>query len=451
MGIRDWIRRKPKQTFSPVLKVSQGEVARASDRQFETSPPPSVYGNYFHQSTAVYRAVHLRSESVSSARLVVMDTSGEMTEPVGSEHPVQQMLDRMNRWWTAADIIYGTEANLSLWGESFWHIDKETDPQNPTVWLLRPDQMQIIPDRSGDEYILGFKYATSPGHFIAFEPDEIVWFRRYNPMSEFTGASPIAPGRASFDTGIEATLFNRNFYINGATPSEIIFTVNQPVSQEEYEEFIKKLNDRHSGTKNAHKPIVWDLTQGAEPKSLGLNQKDMEFSQSLRWTTEEAARVFGVMPPLMMDTTATTLDNVKQARIEFYQSTVMNEWRFIERELNELLLTILGIDTENLSIRFASEEVPSVQEARNEERGRLLAQTKDGTLTINEFRELEGLDPVEWGDVWWAPANLIPVADSEGFIAPVAEPVEDPDLDEDPDPDEDPDDTLEESMDRFIE
>ncbi len=29
-----------------------------------------------------------------------------------------------------------------------------------------------------------------------------------------------------------------------------------------------------------------------------------------------------------------------------------------------------------------------------------------GLLTINEAREAIGMDPVEWGDVWWMPMSL---------------------------------------------
>ena len=37
----------------------------------------------------------------------------------------------------------------------------------------------------------------------------------------------------------------------------------------------------------------------------------------------------------------------------------------------------------------------------------MLSEVTSGTLTINEMREAQGRDPVEWGDTWWMPFSLV--------------------------------------------
>ena len=404
-----------------VTRVSFSELQEARVTQTQPQPPNTLYGNYFFTSPPVYRAVHLRSESVASAPLVVMQEVNERWIPAGRNHPLQKTLDRMNEWWTAGDVNYATEANLSLWGSAYWFVDKDVDREDnglAKIWPLRPDRMTPIPDRgrnSGSaptQYIKGFKYRGQDGKDLVFLPEEIVWFRRYNPLNEYEGASPIAAGRASFDMGNSATMFNRNFFVNDAMPSDLAITFKDVVSDEEYNEFVHRLSKRHGGVKHASTPLIIDGSE-AEVKRLGITHRDMEFMDSLKWTTEEASRIFGVMPPLMMDREHTTLDNVRQARIEFFSSTITFEWQFLEREINELLLGSIFPEFNDLKIVFDTANVPTMQEARADSRKLLISEVEKGLLTINEYRESEGREPVAWGDVWFGQSSLTPISDGE--------------------------------------
>jgi HK97 family phage portal protein len=410
--------------------LQQSRVSSSIDPQ----PPTTIYGNYFFTNPAVYRAVHLRSEAVSSAPLIVAQAEGERMVPVPTTHPLQRTLNRMNDWWTAADVLYATEANLSIWGSAYWFVDKDSDRGDgglANIWPLRPDRMTPIPDRGANsgtkptQYIKGFKYRGENGKDLAFLPEEIVWFRRFNPLNEYEGASPIAPGRASFDMGSQATLFNRNFFINDAMPSDIAITFKDVVTEEEYNSFVRRLKERHAGTGHAHTPMVIDGSE-ADVKRLGITHRDMEFLESLKWSVEDAARVYGVMPPLMMDREHTTLDNVRQARIEFFSSTISFEWSFLEKELNELLVTNIFPEFGDLTLQFDTTNVPTMQEARVETRKLLISEVEKGLLTINEYRESEGRDGVEWGDVWHGPSMLRPISDGEVLPppAPVISPFE---------------------------
>ncbi len=435
-------------------KASFADLQQArTSPHIEPAAPATVYGGYFLTNTAVYRAVHLRSEAVSSAPLTVMQESadGEM-EPAGPDNALQVTLDKMNNYWSSADVIYATEQYLSIWGGAYWFVDKNerVDGGLASVWVLRPDRMIPVPDQNN--YIQGYKYKSPQGKDLVFLPDEIVWFRRINPLDEYASASPVAPGRASFDMGSAATRFNRNFFMNDAMPSDLAIIYKDELTDEEYEEFQIRLKKRHSGVGNAHTPLIISGNE-ADVKNLSFSQRDMEFMSALQWTVEDASRVFGVMPPLMMDREHTTLDNVKQARLEFYQSTVNAEWRFIEREINELLLPIFGRDVEGLVVQFDTTNVPTVQEARSLERVSRIQEVKDGLMTINEFRAREGLEPVDWGDVWWANASLVPIDSAEVDFGDAPAEDEDadlfpelPDLEDEEAEDEEPEDEEQQSI-----
>ena len=169
----------------------------------------------------VYSAIRLRAEALSRAPAIVYRTtpSGGRV-PVGRDHPAQRILERVNRWYTSSDLWRATEIYLNLWGSAFWAIERDEHGQQE-IWPLRPDRVTIVPDRR--DYIRGFVYNGRNGQ-VAYTPDEIVWFRYFNPLEEYAGLSPIAPVRMSADMAKDSLRFNRNFLRNSAQPDFVLLT-----------------------------------------------------------------------------------------------------------------------------------------------------------------------------------------------------------------------------------
>lgn len=380
----------------------------------------TAYGTYFAQSVPVYTAVKARMDAISEAPLRLYQRRGGGAQPVPETHPLQKLFSKVNPWWTHADLLSSLEMHLNLWGSAYWLVEKSGN-QPIAIWPLRPDRMQVVPDpteKPGNQYIRGYIYQGENGKRISYLPDEVVWFRYLNPMAEYAGFSPVAVGRLSFDMGREALAFNRAFFSNGAVPQDILFQSNEPVSDEEAEAFYQRLERRHGGgASNMHRPFIWDLSQGPKPERIGLTHREMQFIEALRWTVADAARVFKV-PPELMGEGEVTFSNRREARVFFYTSTIQREWMFIASEINELLMPILGAD-DDLFVQFDTSKVAPLQEALSSRREQMLGQVAAGVLTQNEMRAELGMEPLPWGDVWWAPANLLPV---ETPVVPAAPP-----------------------------
>ena len=373
-----------------------------------------IYGDYYAQSVPAYRAIKLRADAVAQAPLrIYRRLSDKEIEPVEHDHPVQELLNRVNDWWTNADLWRATETYLSIWGSAFWFLERDGGTEVKGIWPLRPDKMRIVPDRRSatNNYIAGFRYGGLRKE-VPLAPNEVVWFRYFNPLDEYAGLSPIAAGRMPLDMGKAALQYNREFFRHGAIPQDLMFYVKGPVIDEEIEAFYARLEARHQGTKNAHKPMIWDLSasDGVKPERLGLSQRDMEFMAALNFTVEDAARIWGVPPPKMYSQTQSVYNNVRQADIEFYTDTISTEWRFLEAEVNELLLPNLGAVDADLIVRFDTSQVLPLQEALAELHDRERLDVQAGILTSNEVRAGRGLPPVPWGDAWWTSMIMAPVA-----------------------------------------
>ena len=366
----------------------------------------TVYGDYYATSVPVYAAVRVRSEALARPPVVVLssngsgraglDVRGKSWLPVGDAHPLQQLLNKGNRWSTRGDLWRATETYLNLWGSAFWALERD-EAGRWELWPLRPDRVRILPDKQ--RYIKGYVYFGLMGP-VAYTPEEMVWLRYFNPLEEYAGLSPIAPLRLSADMGLDSLKFNRNFFKNSAQP-DLIFTTEEAMSEEEVEDFYQRWDKRYKGPGNAHRPAIASFIK--DIKTLGLSHREIEFIQGLRWSLEDVSRVYGVPMPLMSDFQRATFANVNTAERLFWRNTMLPEMQFLEEQLNEKLLPLLGYP--ELRVEFDLESIEALREEENHRVEREAKLLDRGVITINEVRRQRNLPDVTWGDVPFAPPS----------------------------------------------
>ena len=350
------------------------------------------YGDYYATAVSVYAAVKLRADALSRPPVhVFRRTAGGTRLAVEPSHPVQQLLDRVNPWFTRGDLWRATEIYLNLWGSAFWALERDENGRWE-IWPLRPDRVSVLPDAS--RYIRGFVYQGRNGS-VAYTADEVVWFRYFNPMDEYAGLSPLAPARLSVDMGKDGLKFNRNFLRNSAQPDFFLLT-NETMTDSEVEEFYNRWEARFRGPSNARRPAIASFVR--DIKTLGFSHRDMDFIQGLRWSLEEVSRAYGVPKPLLSDLERATFSNINTAERIFWRNTMLPEIQFMEEQLTRMLLPKLGY--QDLEVAF---DLTGIEVLREDENSRVAreAQLLDrGVLTINEVRRSRDLPDVPWGDVW---------------------------------------------------
>ena len=364
---------------------------------------PTMYGNYYATSSLIYSAIKTRAKAITRPPLVVYQNR-DNPKPVGQKHQLQILLDKVNDWWTGRDLWEATSVYLDLWGSAYWVLRKPSPSALPTeIWLYRPDKMRVLGDR--ETYIRGFVYQDQ-GKPVPFAPEEVVWLRNFNPMSELSGFSPLAPARLAADTAMESMRHNANVFKNGIL-SDTGILAEDAVTDEQIEELGARIDKRYTTTKNSHRPLF--LGGVKDVKNLGLSPKDMEFIGSLRWSLEEVARVFDVPKILLQDLERSTYENVNAAERIFWRNTIIPQLRFFEAELNEMLVPQFG--DESLFVEFDLSQIEAIQEDANAMALRQQNDVVKGIVTINEVRQERNLPPVPWGDAFWISNMMVPVTD----------------------------------------
>jgi len=365
------------------LMLGRGTM-QADERSFE-------FGDYFSSSGAINASIKLRSSAISSVPLLVEQRKAGVWEQAEPSHELVRLLNRPNPHWTLAELLRATETYLLIWGASYWGIERSAGNGAVELWPLRPDRVRVLPDKQ--RYIKGFLYENiqSTGGDVAYLPDEVVWFKHFNPKDEFTGASSITPVKDVADMAGLANTFNRNFFANSATPGDLAITTDQTPSEEVANDLLNRWEDRFKDVRNAHRPVL--LGKGMDIKRTGLSHRDMEFISTLKWSVEEVARVFGVPKAFLADLTEATFANINAEERFFWRNTIIPELKLFADELNRSLVPLFG-SRETLRVAFDISTIDALRESETQRVERVISLVAAGILTVDEARAGEGLKPL---------------------------------------------------------
>ncbi len=350
--------------------------------------------DYYAQSVPVFSAVDIRGNSLAKIPWVVK----RRTEPTGlvavdRNHPMQRILDRPNPWFSGAELRRATEINMCLYGRAFWTIEDPEEPGGlPEIWPVNPARMVVLPGQgTNGPYIRGYLYRGLNGDRL-YLPEDVEFFRFYNPLQDRTGMSPLAPGRMSADMGKDALRYNRNSLRNGSMPDFILFG-EEEMTDVEVDTFYRRWEERFRGPNQANRPAITSNIKDA--KALGFSNRDMEFIASLTWSLRDVSRLYHVPTTMMADLESATLANMDKLEQIYWEDTIQPQGDLYAERLTTSTLPRLGYA--GLEVEFDYSNIQALNEGAEARAKRENEQLDRGVLTINEVRATYKLPPVSWG------------------------------------------------------
>ncbi len=388
-------------------------VVEPSDEMWGHEPAtyaPEQYGNYIATSVAVYACANYRAKNLAKLPLRLWKTNvrGKRTEVTSGQ--AYELLTKVNPYWTFGRLIRMTELARCLWGSAYWCLERGPNGKGipREIWWARPDKMRVLPDRVN--YLAGFVYEDR-GERIPFLAGEAVWLRQDNPIDEYSGLSPIAAARLSIDLGTAGLRSNKNLFDQGLQLGGIISPESNTVTltPEQVKELEAYFEKRFKGVGKAHRWAV--LSGGVKATPIGVNPKDAEFINQMKWSLNDVARVYFIPPELVGDHEHATYSNVDQAYKAVWNDCLIPEAVEIAEEITEQLLPLFGGEVDVAEFDFSG--IPALQE----DRGEIVDQMyKLWQMGVPLNRLLEEFQPsllppgggYPWGDVGYAPMTLLP-------------------------------------------
>jgi HK97 family phage portal protein len=221
------------------------------------------------------------------------------------------------------------------------------------------------------------------------------------------GMSPVAHARQTLGIAIASERAAGQMFGKGMR-AKGFFTFPNQLSPEQRAEARKNFAERYSGP-NA--PGVGILEAGVDFKSVNITPRDAEMILNRRFNVEEICRWLGV-PPIIIGHAADgqTMwgSGVSAIMQSWLNLSLRSQLRRIEKAISKRIMT--PEERRRFKVRFNYEDL-----LRGDSQARATfyaALLNAGVMTINEVRRLEGLPPVEGGDVPRMQSQNVPITES---------------------------------------
>lgn len=316
-----------------------------------------------------------------------------------TDHPVYALLkDSPNPEMTSFEFRSTLAAHAATWGNGFAEIAWSKRGQPEALWPLLPNKIENLERRNGQ---LFYTYRLPDGRTTVLSGQQVLHVRGLS-SNGLWGYSPVRQAMNEIGLGLTTGKFGGLFFENGARPGGLLRHPGS-LSKEAQKRLRESFEDGHGGLSNAHRLKV--LEEGMDYQSVGIPPEEAQFLETRQFQVTEIARWFRMPPHMIGDLTHATFSNIEHQALNYVQHT-LGPWLVnIEQAMQRDLLTPrdrVNLDIEHLVDGLLRGDMKSRNEA-------LAIQRQNGVITVNEWRRLENMNPVEGGDTRIEPLNMTAV------------------------------------------
>lgn len=397
------------ERFKNIFSRKQSE-ARIVSTFTQVGRPVYTPANYesfarkgYSKNSAVYTAISKITTACKGIEWSAYTRSGNKLTEVET-HEVLTLLNKPNPLQDRAQFIEALVGFYEIAGNAYIEantgLGDELYKKKPIeIWPVRPDRMKIIPGNMGYpayyEYCSGgvsYKWPVDPVKIRS----KIAHWKTFNPTNEWYGLAPLEAALLQLDQNNAGQTWNLALLQNSAAPSGVLTNKisdanpRGEMTNEQYARLKAEYNEWHTGSRNAGRPMI--IEGGLQWQQIALSPKEMDFLKSNATTATDIFTIFGV-PPELVGLGQKTFNNYKEARLAFYEETVLPTMDGLRGVLNNYLSPQYG---DNVFLDYDKDDIEALTPRRE---AKYLSLQPVTFLTENEKREQVGYDAVEGGDV----------------------------------------------------
>lgn len=323
-------------------------------------------------------------------------------------HPLLDFLNSPNieqsyPEWAQARITYYLLAGSAWSILTGWPLDEKqklTKGRLPTGMVLaRPDLVRPVPDALGfpQSYRVGLQSAASAAGDgsaaggIQYDRSRVIQWKAFHPTNPLFGLSPTEAAGKEIDTlNAMTAYYYRLIRRSGRTDGIVISKMG--IGTDQYERMKKQVDEKLNNSNNAG---GWKLFEGdIDVKEMTFKPTDMGFSKHELQVITKACMAFHVPPEIIGVPQAKTFANYQEARLAFYQDCCLPLMDLMiakdQQRLVPLFAAAPGASDADV-LEYDKDAIEALQEDRDALWTRTLLAEGQGTITNNEFRQLNQL------------------------------------------------------------
>lgn len=244
------------------------------------------------------------------------------------------------------------------------------------------------------------RYTGRSQNPVPYSRDEIVWVED-NPRPRDTSAYGFGLVQQAQDWATillnQDTANKRHFSEDEYSKGILQIATN---NQDELDAFRSYWKEEVKGDTDTKLPIVGGGGEQGDTEFIPFTEtlKELQYLESQEWYTKLIAMLFGLNESELGFSGDTNLATAKEHQIQVWRQTTRPILTTLENAINnQILPKTREYDLADGELRFEFDKShPAVEEAEAEQRRNDLDR---GVTTVNEIRETEGKEPLEWGDM----------------------------------------------------
>ncbi len=256
------------------------------------------------------------------------------------------------------------------------------------IWKKRIDSLLILKSwgvtvHKNSNWSVSYYQYFDWKHFYRFEKEDLIVLKSFSPLFQDAWMTPLKAVASQVATDLASVEFNRLFFENWGKPGTIL-KHSQKIDDNVRDKYVSKFKKDFMWLWNSHKLAFLD--QWIELESLSTNQKEMEMTDSRKFTIDEVLMIFRVPKPILW----------KSDWVGFADRWVPGYY-FTEYCLKPLALQI-GEQLNKDEDLFVKEFFSYVFMQDKDE---LLKEYQSNTITLNEYRLATGKPTMKNWNVFW--------------------------------------------------
>jgi HK97 family phage portal protein len=370
------------KSFSNLIKSDKYALYRSvgGSSSFAISPKTALDINEI--SLYVNKGINKRAEKVGQTQFVL--TKGGKTI---EKHWVLDLLDRPNSYQTGDQFFKLASIYRDVTGYALIHkvIDGVFNKQVKELRLLNPAYTEI--NLNADKtFIQSFTYTdinSGISETVAFE--ECIYWCNPDPKNDIYGLSLLKAGIRSIDTDLQLVERQNSILKNGGV-IDGVFNFKNNLTAEQLKNLKQGYKDEYTKSSASGTPLF--LGGDATYQRVGLNMQELAYLESKKLYIDDMVVITGVPLAILGLTSDQSFANAETAHKIFLRETIKP---ILEDLVNTLDWRLVPMDMDLSFIDPTPEDTETKLKL-------LETGNKVGALTLNEKRNMLGLEPIKGGD-----------------------------------------------------
>ncbi len=311
-----------------------------------------------------------------------------------------------NEDYNWCDFIGAVYNARTIDGSGYVYPHFYNDGRPMKVEYFRPDRVTKI--TSQDDRLHSYQYNRGSRRDVFYRDEDgrfdLIEWKLFNPTDDINGLSGVRTAGLPIDGHTGGLKWNKQLVENGGKFSGIASMQDSESSQHFDAEQIAALEKKFNEKSNSGIGSWLIANTPIKIESMGLTATEMDWLNGIR------AYAIGIAtsldyPPYLLGLESTTYNNQAEAKLDFYESSVLPKANDIYGRLSSFYSRKLGMDIE---FKVKLDDVIALMPRLLERSTVAGQQFKDGLISQNEAREIIGFEATDFGDDLFADQNKTP-------------------------------------------